>query len=382
LIKAQSQSEDTMINNASSTMDTGRRVLIAGGGIAGLSLARALQGAGHEPLVIERNSEWPATNTAHYLPTNAIRALDQLGLGDAVAAAAHPIRRQRVTGTGGRILVDLPMSTIWGAENQCAAIRHDTLHELLLKANTDVPVRLGTTIEARLGDRAVKLSDGSVEHYDVLAGADGVDSVVRTAGIGGVEPTYTGRWAWVFIADGWDGEDDTWHARLSAGRSLVTMPLGDGAVFCYADVASPKGRPTWDWREYFDDLDDSVTNLLAQVGHLAGSPIMEVDQPYAWLGRTVLIGDAAHAMSPSIAQGVALAVEDALVLAETLNDRPVYEALPAYEQRRAERTAWIRAQAHRRDSARGLTPALRDRVLRLTGRRMALAGQRALLATP
>ena len=156
-----------MINNASSTMDTGRRVLIAGGGIAGLSLARALQGAGHEPLVIERNSEWPATNTAHYLPTNAIRALDQLGLGDAVAAAAHPIRRQRVTGTGGRILVDLPMSTIWGAENQCAAIRHDTLHELLLKANTDVPVRLGTTIEARLGDRAVKLSDGSVEHRTV-----------------------------------------------------------------------------------------------------------------------------------------------------------------------------------------------------------------------
>lgn len=371
-----------MINDASSTMDTSRRVLIAGGGIAGLSLARALQGAGHEPLVIERSSEWPATNTAHYLPTNAIRALDHLGLGDAVAAAAHPIRRQRVTGTGGRILVDLPMSTIWGAESQCAAIRHDSLHELLLKATTDVPVRLGTTIEARLGDRAVKLSDGSVEHYDVLVGADGVDSVVRTAGIGGVEPTYADRWAWAFIADDWDGEDDTWHARLLAGRSLVTMPLGDGAVFCYADVASPKGRPTWDWREYFDDLDDSVTDLVAQAGHLAGSPIMEVDQPYAWLGRTVLIGDAAHAMSPSIAQGVALAVEDALVLAETLSDRPVYEALPAYEQRRAERTAWIRAQAHRRDSARGLTPALRDRVLRLTGRRMALAGQRALLATP
>ena len=371
-----------MINNASLTMDTGRRVLIAGGGIAGLSLARALQGAGHEPLVIERNSEWPATNAAHYLPINAIRALDQLGLGDAVAAAAHPIRRQRVTGTGGRILVDLPMSTIWDSESQCTVIRHDTLHELLLKATTDVPVRLGTTIEARLGDRAVKLSDGSVEHYDVLVGADGVDSVVRTAGIGGVEPAYTGRWAWVFTADGWDGEDDTWHARLLAGRSLVTMPLGDGAVFCYADVASPKGRPTWDWREYFDDLDDSITDLLAQVGHLAGNPIMEVDQPYAWLGRTVLIGDAAHAMSPSIAQGVALAVEDALVLAETLSDLPVYEALPAYEQRRAERTAWIRAQAHRRDSVRGLTPALRDRVLRLTGRRMALAGQRALLATP
>jgi len=81
-------------------------------------------------------------------------------------------------------------------------------------------------------------------------------------------------------------------------------------------------------------------------------------------------------------QGVALAVDDALVLAETLSSLPVDEALPAYEQRRAPRIAWVRAQAHRRDSTRGLTPAVRDRVVRLTGRRMVLAGQRALLAVP
>ena len=107
---------------------------------------------------------------------------------------------------------------------------------------------------------------------------------------------------------------------------------------------------------------------------------MEVDQPYAFLGRTVLIGDAAHAMSPSMSQGVALAVEDALVLAETLSSLPVYQALPAYEQRRAERIAWVRSQAHRRDSARGLTRAARDRVLRLTRRHSGLPGQQALLA--
>ena len=142
------------------------------------------------------------------------------------------------------------------------------------------------------------------------------------------------------------------------------MPLGEGAVFCYADIASANGRPIWDWRSYFNDLDKPITDLLAQAGHLAGSPIMEVDQPYSFLGRTVLIGDAAHAMSPSMSQGVALAVEDALVLAETLSSLPVYQALPAYEQRRAERIAWVRSQAHRRDSARGLTRVVRDRVLR------------------
>ena len=370
-----------MINNATATTQTGQRVLIVGGGISGLSLARALKDAGHDPLVIERNQEWPATNGAYYLPANAIRAVAQLGLGEAVAAAAHPISRQRVSGTDGRTLVDLPVSTIWGEESRSAAIRHDTLHELLLKATTDIPIRLGTTIEARLRDDAVKLSDGSVEHYDVLVGADGVNSVVRTAGLGGAEPTYTGHWAWRFIADNWDGEEGTWHARSTPGRSLLTMPLGDGAVFCYADIASANGRPSGDWRHYFDDLGKPITDLLAQAGQVAGSPIMEVDQPYAYLGRTVLIGDAAHAMSPSMSQGVALAVEDALVLAETLSNLPVYQALPAYEHWRAERISWVRSQAHRRDSARGLTAAVRDRLQMVTRHRTARSGQRALLAT-
>ncbi|HEY9470110.1 MAG TPA: FAD-dependent monooxygenase [Propionibacteriaceae bacterium] len=371
-----------MITNSASTSHTGLRVLIAGGGIAGLSLARALKNAGHHPLVIEGNTEWPMTGTAHYLPANALRALNGLGIGSEIAAAAHRINRQRVTGSGGRTLVDLPVSSIWGDLGGCAAIRHSALHEILRAATADVPIRLGTTIAAHLSDRAVRLSDGSVEHYDVLVGADGVHSVVRTAGLGGAEPRPTGRWCWRFIANGWDGEDDTWHARLARGRSLLTVPLGEGAVYCYADIATGNGRPPGDWRRYFDDFSKPITELLDQAGQGYAAQIMEVDQPYAVLGRMVLIGDAAHAMSPSMAQGVGLAVEDALVLTETLSSLPVYEALAAYEQRRAPRIAWVRAQAHRRDSTRGLSPAVRDRVLRLTGRRLAVAGQRALLAMP
>jgi 2-polyprenyl-6-methoxyphenol hydroxylase-like FAD-dependent oxidoreductase len=339
-----------MIGNTTSPAATPRRVVIAGGGVAGLSLARALKNAGHSPLVIERSSEWPATGTADYLPANAVRALDRLGIADDVAAAAHPISRQRVTGTRGRDLVDLPVSSIWGEGASCVAMRRSALHKLLQAATCDVPARLGTTITARLRGHMIRLSDGSVEPYDVLVGADGTDSVVRTAGLSGTEPRPTGRWCWQFIAEGWDGDDDTWHARLAAGRSLVTMPLGDGAVYCYADLTAGNGRPPGDWRSYFNGFGTQI--------------------------------DAAHAMSPSIAQGVALAVEDALVLADTLSSLPVEEALSAYQERRAPRIAWVRAQAHRRDNTRGLTPAVRDKVLRPTRRRVALAGQRELLAMP
>src|SRR4029453_9581182 len=86
---------DLMITNTTSPAYTGRRVVIVGGGVAGLSLARALKTAGPSPLVIERSRDWPDTGTADYLPANAVRALDRLGIGDDVAAAAHPIRRQR-----------------------------------------------------------------------------------------------------------------------------------------------------------------------------------------------------------------------------------------------------------------------------------------------
>src|SRR5512132_1036852 len=147
-----------MISNTTSNSHTGQRVLIAGGGIAGLSLARALKDAGHDPLIIERNQEWPTAGTAHFLPANALRALGRLGIGVEVAAASHPINRQRVTSTGGRTLVDLPVSSIWGEVGGCAAIRRNTLHALLRAATTDIPIRLGTTIAARSRDRTVKLS--------------------------------------------------------------------------------------------------------------------------------------------------------------------------------------------------------------------------------
>ena len=86
---------------------------------------------------------------------------------------------------------------------------------------------------------------------------------------------------------------------------------------------------------------------------------------------TALVGDAAHASSPNMAQGAAMAVEDAIVLAESLGSRrPLEEVLAEYRRRRSARVAWVQAQTHRRDRTRGLNPLVRNVVLRVAGRRI------------
>jgi FAD-dependent urate hydroxylase len=97
----------------------------------------------------------------------------------------------------------------------------------------------------------------------------------------------------------------------------------------------------------------------------------------------VLIGDAAHATSPNMAQGAAMALEDALVLSGCLQSIPaIPDAIAAFQTRRRPRTDWVRAQTHRRDHTRYLSPTIRDNVLRLLGRRIFHANYRPLLDQP
>jgi FAD-dependent urate hydroxylase len=100
-------------------------------------------------------------------------------------------------------------------------------------------------------------------------------------------------------------------------------------------------------------------------------------------GHIVLIGDAAHATSPNMAEGAAMALEDALTLAACLRKTPaIPAALAAFEARRRPRTDWVRAQTHRRDRTRYLPPAVRNTLLRVLGRRIYHANYRPLLDEP
>jgi FAD-dependent urate hydroxylase len=100
----------------------------------------------------------------------------------------------------------------------------------------------------------------------------------------------------------------------------------------------------------------------------------------AWVrGPVVLIGDAAHATSPNMAEGAAMALEDALVLADCLRHGATPAALADFEARRRPRTDWVRAQTHRRDRTRYLPTAIRSTVLRALGQKIFQSNYRPLL---
>jgi 2-polyprenyl-6-methoxyphenol hydroxylase-like FAD-dependent oxidoreductase len=361
------------------------RVLIVGGGIAGLALARALQARGITAEIVERKPEWPASGAGLYLPGNAVRALGELGLGAEVAVRSQPIERQRFLDHRGRLLAEIDVGRFWDGVGGCVALPRAALHEAL-REGTSVPSRLATSlIGLENGDAPrVSFSDGSSGSYDLVVGADGVHSTVRRLAFGRRPAGYVGQASWRFVAEGFR-EIANWTVMLARGRAFLTVALGQGAVYCYADVSTtdPVGAGEADWRDSFGDFADPVPRLLDQGADAYFAPIEEVVPPTWSAGRVVLVGDAAHASSPNMAQGAAMAVEDALVLAaELTSGRTVEDALAEYERRRAVRVEWVQKQTHRRDRTRNLWPALRDLVLRVSGERIFRSNYAPLLESP
>jgi 2-polyprenyl-6-methoxyphenol hydroxylase-like FAD-dependent oxidoreductase len=350
------------------------RVLIVGAGIAGLALARALHQRGITAEVVERATEWEASGAGLYLPANAVRALHELGVGTVVAARGNPIGRQRLLDHRGRLLAEIDVERLWDGVGGCVAMHRAVLHEVLLEATAEVPIRLGVSVTGMEDGDApqVIFSDSSTGNYDLVVGADGVHSTIRGLSLGGPPASYVGQASWRFVVDGFPEAAD-WVVMLGRGRSFLTVALGQGIVYCYADLSTndPANAGDRDWRDSFADFAEPVPRLLDHATEAYFAPIEEVAPP-AWTARrVVLVGDAAHASSPNMAQGAAMAVEDALVLAELLTaDQPVDQALAGYEQRRKARVEFVQEQTHRRDRTRSLPPAVRNLTLRLAAERI------------
>jgi FAD-dependent urate hydroxylase len=372
-----------------------RRVLIVGGGIAGLALARTLAGIGASLELIERESVWRPAGTGIYLPGNASRALRALGLEAQVASRAVEIATQRVHDHRGRLLAQVDVAKLWAAIGPCLALGRAELHDVLLEAVRDAPIRMGLAVERlaqHTGGVSVEFNNGTSGEYELVVAADGIHSTVRRLAFDpSAAPRPVGQVGWRFLAPR-PPEVTTWSLMLGRRTAFLTLPIDDDRVYCYGDVLAPGGL---DGAEHssperlkqlfakFADPAAALVSMLDPATDIHASRIEEVALDCWVRGHIVLIGDAAHATSPNMAEGAAMALEDALMLAACLRETPaIPAALAAFEARRRTRTDWVRAQTHRRDRTRYLPPAVRNNVLRVLGRRIFHANYRPLLDEP
>jgi FAD-dependent urate hydroxylase len=285
------------------------------------------------------------------------------------------------------VLLEVDVAALWSGVGPCLALHRADLHDVLVEGARDVPIRMGVTVRAlREQDAAVsvELDDGSTSDYDLVIGADGIHSTVRRLAFGDdARARPVGQSGWRFVAAS-SAKVTTWSVMLGRRTAFLTVPIGDGRVYCYCDVLSTSSDDgAGDPVTLFAGFTQPVPHLLDAVGDatpLHRSTIEEVALDRWRRGRIVLIGDAAHATSPNMAQGAAMALEDALVLAECLGRLDtIPAALTAFEDRRRPRTEWVRAQTHRRDRTRYLPTVVRNTVLRRFGRRIFESNYRPLL---
>ncbi|WP_084965434.1 FAD-dependent oxidoreductase [Thermoactinospora rubra] len=316
-------------------------VLVAGAGIAGLAVARALPG--RDVRVFEEAPEPRTSGGSVTLWPAGVAILRELGVDP--AASGRRLTAMSSYGARGRKLFRIDLRR---AER---AYGHPSVHvarsELIEQLTDGLRVEYGAAVSAVEPDRArLRLADGRAVDGDVLVGADGRRSVVRDA-VWGDDPARLSGWVtWQGYVEGADGEEVTLIVGPEGLCGLA--PAGRDRLLWWFDVRSAPGEPLWAGdpdpvgaiRERFAGYAGPVPGVLAALEEAEFFPHYRHAVPGVWgRGPTTLAGDAAHSMPPAMAQGANQALEDAWALARSLEDLRSYERARARVVRRPARLA-------------------------------------------
>ncbi len=336
-------------------------VLVVGSGLAGAATAVHLAAAGVAVDLVEIKPDVAAVGSGITLQGNALRELRSLGVWEQVQAAgyAFDVTGIRAPDPAGSIVAEVPDAKTGGPDLPAAmGMPRPELARILVDRATEVgvKVRFGTTFTELVQDDDgvdVTFSDGSTGRYDVVVGADGVRSWTRRALGVQLETRSIGMGIW--RAFGPRPASVTRTDLYYGGPSFIAgyCPTGQDSLYAYIV------EPAQDRSGLSPDEQLATMKQLSQAYHGPWDEIREtLTDPsrvnYTWFethvleepwnrGRVVLIGDAAHTCPPTIAQGGAMALEDAVVLAELLTERQTLdqELWDAFTARRYQRAKTV-----------------------------------------
>ncbi|MFL9655510.1 FAD-dependent oxidoreductase [Streptomyces sp. PB17] len=337
-------------------MSETRKVLVIGGGAAGCAVTVLLRRAGLTVDLVEAKDDWNATaGSGITLQGNALRVLRELGVWERVEASGFGFGSVGITAPDGTVLHTQDDLRTGGDDLPATVgMQRPQLQRILIDAVRDggATVRLGTTAEIRVQDAdgvSVRLSDGTDARYDLVVAADGLGSATRRAiGITD-EPKPTGMAIWRVAAPRPAGVTRTDLAYGGPAYIAGYCPTGETTLYAYVVEAS-RDRAALPPESYAEEM----RRLARAYGGFWPEITARITDPakvnYTWFdrmlvegswhrGRVVLVGDAAHCCPPTLAQGAALSLEDAWVLAQLLTGTDDWDdaLFQAYYERRMAR---------------------------------------------
>jgi 2-polyprenyl-6-methoxyphenol hydroxylase-like FAD-dependent oxidoreductase len=304
------------------------RILVVGAGIAGLATAVGLQRQGHHVTIVEERADTSSGAGISIWP-NALAALDELGLGDAVRAAGGRVTAGAMRWHDGSWLRrPSPERMVKALGEPLVVVRRSALMKILADALDEGTVETGVAaadVVATASGVRIRLSDNTTRDVDALIGADGVGSVVARHLNGTLNRRYAGYTAWRGVAA---------HAldpqlsgeTMGTGTEFGHVPLGPDHTYWFATERGPEGCTAAGGelaylRAKYDSWSDPIPAVLAATdpNDVLRNDLYDRDEARQWSrGPIVLVGDAAHPMRPHLGQGGCQGLEDAAVLAHCL----------------------------------------------------------------
>lgn len=363
------------------------KVAIIGGGIGGLTAAVAMKKMGIEVAVYERAAVLGEVGAGLQLGPNAVKVINALGLEDKLMSfAAEPSTMCSIKWDDATLRSREPLSAIsqqkYGAR-YLAAHRAD-LHDMLKEALDPSQLHLGkTVIDCSQNDSGAvaTFADGTQVEADVLIGADGIHSVIRSKLFCEAPARFTNQTCWramipmseVPTKIGPNGSVDLAHGEYSGWIGptghVICYPIRSGEVFnmFIGRVSDEWVDETWTTPSTNEELiaafagwNEALLAMFSKAGDCYKWGIRDRDPLDTYVkGRIALLGDAAHPMMPTLAQGAAQSIEDGFTIARTLRDSSgdAFTGLAAYDTERVKRAGGVQLQAREQFQRNRMNPA-------------------------
>ncbi|SAL48869.1 FAD-dependent monooxygenase [Caballeronia concitans] len=345
------------------------RIAVIGAGLGGATAAALLERSGYDVVLYEQAHAFSRLGAGIHVGPNMMKVMRRIGCEDALnAMGSHPDYWYSRDGKSAEIMSQIPLGE-FAVKNYGASyltVHRGDFHSLLTQACSPGVVRFGkklTSVEDTGNEVRMTFADGSVETADIVIGADGVNSKIRDHLLGAEPPKYTG----------WVAHRAVFPASLLNNKpydACVKWWSGDRHMMVYYvtekhdEYYYVTGVPQKEWpagvpfmessreemKEAFAGWHPDIQHLIDVSPSISKWPLLERDPLPLWSrGRMVLLGDACHPMKPHMAQGAAMAIEDAAMLTRCLDEVGVSDytnAFALYEANRATRASKVQLVSH------------------------------------